>query len=248
MRDECDCTGTADQGACRKSVDVRVEVHQGGCGAASFANGRLDGWHDGWCCDDGCGLDDPPDELGEDVWDDEDEACEGDWAPDLEGDLAAELARRGIWLADDDEVALLAGREARMLFESTPRFTDQDRHIELGRIGEKVAQSYLSHRGFLILDTNWRCPYGEADIVAAEDDDLVFVEVKTRSAIAEGFPEEAVTPAKRARYERIASSYLLREGPEGSFRVRFDVIAILVLSQRCAFLRHHRDAFMAGGD
>ena len=74
---------------------------------------------------------------------------------------------------------------------------------------------------------------------------LCFVEVKTRRGVEKGFPEEAITPAKRDRYEKIAACYL-QTTDYVDIRVRFDVISILVVSPTRAFLRYHVNAF--GGE
>ncbi|MCL2883001.1 MAG: YraN family protein [Coriobacteriia bacterium] len=116
---------------------------------------------------------------------------------------------------------------------------------ELGNKGEGFACSFLEHAGVKVLERNWHCQAGEADIIALEDDELVFIEVKTRSSLDKGFPEDSVTRKKRQRYELIAAYYLSDyEGP--SRRIRFDVIAILVTGENQAFLKHHRDAFAHG--
>jgi putative endonuclease len=116
---------------------------------------------------------------------------------------------------------------------------------QLGSKGEDIACRHLEHQGTKILERNWRCQSGEADIIAREDDDLVFIEVKTRSSAAAGFPEEAVTREKRRKYEKIAMDYLFTHNLP-SARVRFDVMALLIGDNGQAFLRHHRDAFCEG--
>ena len=114
----------------------------------------------------------------------------------------------------------------------------------LGKLGEDMAHLYLKDNGFTILERNWRCYAGEADLVALEDDILVFIEVKTRSKAYQGLPEYAVTVERRQRYERIAHSYL-KEHQRPSGKVRFDVIAISMTGAQQCLLRHHRDAFGA---
>ena len=115
---------------------------------------------------------------------------------------------------------------------------------ELGIRGEKAAAQYLTRKGFEIRDRNWRCQAGEVDIVAEEEDALVFVEVKTRASCEHGFPEEAVDAKKRRRYELIAS-YYLKDHEVGDKAVRFDVVSILAVAPERAFLRHYRNAFEA---
>lgn len=116
---------------------------------------------------------------------------------------------------------------------------------ELGRRGEAAAVRFLKRRGLDVLETNWSCFAGEADIIALDEGDLCFIEVKTRSQVEKGFPAEAVDARKRERYERIAACYLQTYG-DAEARVRFDVISILVLSNHHAFLRYHVNAFGAG--
>ena len=107
---------------------------------------------------------------------------------------------------------------------------------------EEAAACFLERREYEILDRNWKCIAGEADIVALQDDTLCFIEVKTRKDAQKGFPSEAVDMRKRSRYERIAACYL-KDHDYADVRVRFDVIAILVLGEGRAFLRHHLNAF-----
>lgn len=113
---------------------------------------------------------------------------------------------------------------------------------ELGRRGEEAAARFLRRKGFEILERNWTCFAGEADIIARTEDTLCFIEVKTRSQVEKGFPAEAVNAQKRDRYERIAACYL-KCCDVCDIRVRFDVISILVLSDHRAFLRYHTNAF-----
>lgn len=89
-----------------------------------------------------------------------------------------------------------------------PEPTPEERDLPLGKRGELAAVRFLSRKGYEILETNWTCVAGEADIVALEEDTLCFVEVKTRSNVEKGFPAEAVDAKKRDRYERIAACYL----------------------------------------
>lgn len=93
-----------------------------------------------------------------------------------------------------------------------------------------------------VLERNWTCAAGEADIIALEDGTLHFVEVKTRSDIACGFPSEAVNAAKRERYERIAALYLAQSDLT-DVGVLFDIISLVVTGPDRAFLRYHRNAF-----
>lgn len=103
--------------------------------------------------------------------------------------------------------------------------------------GERLAADYLVRNGLEILDRNWRCKAGEADIIALEDDVVVLVEVKTRvGAASDGnYPELAVDYAKLARYQRLLK-YFIMEHPD-VHSVRFDVIAVNLVSDGKASLR-----------
>lgn len=116
------------------------------------------------------------------------------------------------------------------------------RNQELGARGEEAATRFLRRRGYEIVERNWACFAGEADIVAIDGEVLVFAEVKTRRGIERGFPSEAVDRAKQERYERIALAYL-RDHCTDEVVVRFDVIAIVAVSDDRALVRHHVGAF-----
>ncbi len=78
---------------------------------------------------------------------------------------------------------------------------------ETGILGEKLAKDFLKKRGYRILETNYRCPEGEIDIVARHKDFLVFVEVRTKTSLEFGSPEESITPAKKGRMRAAAFRY-----------------------------------------
>lgn len=118
------------------------------------------------------------------------------------------------------------------------------RNKALGARGEEAAERFLRRHGYEILERNWVCFAGEADIIAADDRALVFAEVKTRRGIGHGFPGEAVNQAKRERYERIALAYV-QDHCVGEVTVRFDVISIVVIAPDRALVRHHLGAFSA---
>jgi putative endonuclease len=113
----------------------------------------------------------------------------------------------------------------------------------LGERGEDAAVAFLERAGMTVVERNWRCPGGEIDIVALDGDIVVLCEVKTRRTASKGTPEEAVTPAKRRRYAKLAQAYLLQAGIE-PVSVRFDVITLLVIAEDRALLRHLRAAFV----
>lgn len=110
-----------------------------------------------------------------------------------------------------------------------------------GAKGERVAERYLVSRGYGILERQWRIRQGEIDLIAHKDDEIVFVEVKTRRGSSFGSPEEAITATKRERIRSTALTYLAVKGLENR-PFRIDVIAIVWNGRASAILRHLRNA------
>lgn len=99
--------------------------------------------------------------------------------------------------------------------------------VVLGAVGEDIAQRYLTGRGMVLLDRNWRCREGEIDLVLRDGDEVVVCEVKTRRSTSFGVPVEAITRAKLARLRRLAGCWLREHPTSGAHRVRLDVVGLL---------------------
>ena len=99
--------------------------------------------------------------------------------------------------------------------------------MQIGKIGEDLAEQFLRKKGWEIIQRNFKARYGEIDIVALDHKTLVFVEVKTRIGMAYGTPEESVTPRKLREVVETARFYksLHPKLPEA---LRVDVIGILL--------------------
>jgi putative endonuclease len=78
---------------------------------------------------------------------------------------------------------------------------------DIGILGERLARDFLGKNGYHILETNYRCPEGEIDIIARYEDTLVFIEVRTKKSLQFGSPEESITPAKMERLRVLAAHY-----------------------------------------
>jgi len=78
---------------------------------------------------------------------------------------------------------------------------------DTGILGEKLAKDFLKKRGYRIIETNYRCPEGEIDIIAKHKDSLVFIEVRTKKSLEFGSPEESITRTKRERLRTAAARY-----------------------------------------
>lgn len=94
-----------------------------------------------------------------------------------------------------------------------------------GKYGEEKAIRYLSNNGYRIVEKNYRNTFGEIDIVAREDDTIVFIEVKTRNISSYGPPEAAVDLRKQHRICKVAAGYI-NEKKLSDQPVRFDVVSI----------------------
>lgn len=126
-----------------------------------------------------------------------------------------------------------------------------------GERGEDVAAAYLAEKGWHVMDRNYRYERAEIDLVcfeptghsdehpAGDGGEVVIVEVKARSGLGFGRPEEAVTPEKQRHVARAAAAYLHERQLENA-RVRFDVVSVLLKQGQEPQVEHFRDAFVPG--
>ncbi len=118
---------------------------------------------------------------------------------------------------------------------------------ELGSIAEDVATSFLKLRGYRIIERNYRFRTKEIDIVCAEGQRIVFVEVKFRRTARRGLPREAINRRKRGQIIFAARGFLAERNLE-SRPCRFDVIEIRgARAGRALVVEHIVGAFDAGG-
>lgn len=110
-----------------------------------------------------------------------------------------------------------------------------------GVAGEQLAARFLEARGIRILMQNYRFEHGEIDLVCEEGDELVFVEVKTRTSSRFGDPEDAVTETKQEQIRAAADGYCFEHEAEDRY-CRFDIVAVELKPGR-QILRHIRNAF-----
>lgn len=111
----------------------------------------------------------------------------------------------------------------------------------LGKIGEQKACDFLRHKGYKIVAQNYRCKIGEIDIIAEKQDEVIFVEVKTRTGTRFGYPAEAVNYHKQQKILKTALCYLSHLH-RGDVRCRFDILEILVTAEQFQF-NHIVNAF-----
>ncbi len=106
-----------------------------------------------------------------------------------------------------------------------------DRRV-FGRIGENTAADVLRAKGYKILKQNYRCSYGEIDIIAERDGDMSFVEVKTRQNFHYGRPCEAIDKEKMQHIQRAAHCYLEDMKKKGYVPRRYDFQVIEIVVQQ----------------
>jgi putative endonuclease len=97
-------------------------------------------------------------------------------------------------------------------------------HNELGKLGEDLAVDYLKKNGYAILETNWTFQKAEIDIIAQKENTLAIVEVKTRSSIEFGLPQDFVKPKKIQLLVKAVDAYVNQKNLD--LDVRFDIVAV----------------------
>lgn len=112
---------------------------------------------------------------------------------------------------------------------------------DIGTLGEQLAVEHLQAAGLRVLARNWRCRYGELDVIAADDaaGTVVFVEVKTRTSDQFGGVVQAVTPEKVRRLRRLAGLWLAAQDVRWA-AVRIDVVGVRIGRQRTPEITHLR--------
>lgn len=95
----------------------------------------------------------------------------------------------------------------------------------IGFYGEDLSSKFLEDEGYLILDRNFRCSFGEIDIIAIKNDIISFIEVKSRFSNSFGNPKESVTCFKQSRIIKVAK-YYLHIKKLYNYYIRFDVIEV----------------------
>lgn len=115
-------------------------------------------------------------------------------------------------------------------------------HIELGKKGEALACSFLLQKGYQIVTKNYRRKTGEIDLIAYDQETLVFVEVKSRRSTRFGLPSEAVNRRKQQKIITTALAYL-QSAALPNQAIRFDVIEVYFPYQEAIQIHHLINAF-----
>ncbi|MDA3882389.1 MAG: YraN family protein [Bacteroidales bacterium] len=110
----------------------------------------------------------------------------------------------------------------------------------LGLKGEQIAYNYLSKIEYVLLERNWRFKHKEIDLIMMDGDELVIVEVKTRSSTYFERPQDAVNLKKQRLLIQAANAYVEQKDFSGT--IRFDVVSIICNGQ-ITDVEHIQDAF-----
>ncbi len=102
---------------------------------------------------------------------------------------------------------------------------------EIGKLGENLATKYLEQQGYKVIERNFECKQGEIDIVAIDKNEIVFIEVKTRTNLKYGKPIEAVDKNKQKHLTKAVRYYLYSRHLENEF-VRIDVIEVYLYDHK----------------
>lgn len=113
-------------------------------------------------------------------------------------------------------------------------------HNELGKLGEELAVEFLQKNDYDILETNWLFQKAEIDIIAQKENILAIVEVKTRSTVDFGLPQDFVKPKKIQLLVKAVNEYVISN--ELDVEIRFDIIAIHKEGKNYK-IEHIEDAF-----
>jgi putative endonuclease len=116
------------------------------------------------------------------------------------------------------------------------------KHLLQGRKGERIACRFLMRQGFDILARRYQGRYGELDIVAFEQETLVFIEVKTRASLDFGEPHEFVDWQKQQTLRRTAEQFIA-DNNLVDYSYRFDIVSVLIPKAAKQQVSLYRNAF-----
>lgn len=118
------------------------------------------------------------------------------------------------------------------------------RQQTIGKLGEDTAATYLLNLGYAILERNWRFSKAEIDIIAKDQNILIFVEVKAKSYTYFGDPEDSISIYKENLIFDAATQYMQTIGHD--WEIRFDIISIIFDKDKKPTITHFKDAFFPG--
>ena len=119
-----------------------------------------------------------------------------------------------------------------------------DQRNTLGALGEKEAERYLKGQGYKIIEKNYRCKWGEIDLIAQYNEFLIFIEVKTRNSSSNVNPLISLTRKKQKKLIQLGTYYLVSKNISG-MQPRFDVVSVVKDLSDQYSIEHLINAFTA---
>lgn len=113
-------------------------------------------------------------------------------------------------------------------------------HNDTGKQGEEEAVRYLQQQGYQVLERNYRYQHAEIDLIAKKGKMVIFIEVKTRTNVSFGNPEEFVSYTKAKLIMRVAEHYIFAKDWQND--IRFDIVAVTIIGNEL-HVKHIEDAF-----
>jgi len=98
----------------------------------------------------------------------------------------------------------------------------------LGKLGEKIAENHLIKKVYIIEFKNFKCKFGEIDIIAKKDNNLIFIEVKTRTSKSYGYPVESISRIKIRKIKNVVDFFLVNNKKYFNFNISLDCIFIFL--------------------
>lgn len=118
------------------------------------------------------------------------------------------------------------------------------RRLELGKYGEKLALKQYLQGGYTLLVQNYRCRFGEIDLIMLKETTLYFIEVRTKTTTAYGSPEESITPHKKRKIRLVSQFFLHQNTQYSQFDLQIDVVSIYIQKeQKKAWIHRIEHAF-----
>lgn len=112
---------------------------------------------------------------------------------------------------------------------------------KIGQWGEQLTVRFLASKGWLLMEENWRRRGGEIDLIFSYKDQIIFVEVKTRTSCCFGFPEDSINERKKQHLKQTMEKYLFEK--QISLEPRFDVMVVEIVGLRPKFTHYENISF-----
>lgn len=121
-----------------------------------------------------------------------------------------------------------------------------DEKIRMGKQSEQLALEMLESKGMTFVEKNYYCKHGEIDLIMKDRNDLVFVEVRSKSKVNFGTPVETINYSKRRKIEKTARDYLYKHNLLNKINCRFDLVGVIIGSSGEKHIEHIPGAFICG--